>query len=106
MGVYPAPPLPEQHLEKPGTEADLDLQPMYGAPHYQGSEKLLDNVALVTGGDSGIGRSVAVLFARQGADIAVAYLNEHEAAETKRAVEQEDRGTDHLLGGVQDFGKP
>jgi hypothetical protein len=73
----PVPPLPEQRLEKPGREADLDFQPMYDAPHYRGSGKLLDKVALVTGGDSGIGRSVAVLFAREGADIAVAYLNEH-----------------------------
>src|SRR5581483_4259868 len=90
--IYPVPPLPGQHLEKPGTEADLTLKPMYDAPHYKGSEKLLDMVALVTGGDSGIGRSVAVLFAREGADVAVAYLNEHEdAAETKRAVEREGR---------------
>jgi NAD(P)-dependent dehydrogenase (short-subunit alcohol dehydrogenase family) len=98
---YPVPPLPEQHVEKPGSEADLDLQPMYDAPHYQGSEKLLDRVALVTGGDSGIGRSVAVLFAREGADIAVAYLNEHEdAAETKRAVEREGRRCILLSGDV------
>jgi hypothetical protein len=99
--IYPVPPLPEQHLGKPGMEADLDLQPMYDAPHYKGSEKLIDKVALVTGGDSGIGRSVAVLFAREGADIAIAYLNEHEdAAETKRAVEQEGRRCILLSGDV------
>jgi NAD(P)-dependent dehydrogenase (short-subunit alcohol dehydrogenase family) len=99
--IYPVPPLPTQHLEKPGVEADLDLQPMYDAPHYKGSQKLLDMVALVTGGDSGIGRSVAVLFAREGADVAVAYLNEHEdAAETKRAVEQEGRRCILLSGDV------
>jgi hypothetical protein len=58
--TYPAPPLPAQHLNKPGHEADLDLKPMYDNPHYKGSDKLLDMVALITGGDSGIGRAVAV----------------------------------------------
>ena len=66
---------------------------MFDAPHYKGSEKLLGKVALITGGDSGIGRAVAVLFAREGADVAVAYLDEHDdAEETKRAVEKEGRG--------------
>src|SRR5581483_700873 len=74
---YPEPPFPKQTLAKPGLEAELDLRPMYDAPHYKGSEKLAGMAALVTGGDSGIGRSVAVLFAREGADVAVAYLDEH-----------------------------
>jgi NAD(P)-dependent dehydrogenase (short-subunit alcohol dehydrogenase family) len=101
--IYPVPPLPGQHLEKPGLEADLKLAPMYDAPHYRGSEKLLDMVALVTGGDSGIGRSVAVLFAREGADVAVAYLDEDEdASETKRAVEKEGRRCMLLSGDVAD----
>jgi NAD(P)-dependent dehydrogenase (short-subunit alcohol dehydrogenase family) len=100
---YPAPPLPKQHLEKPGREADLDLAPMYDAPHYKGSDKLLDKVALITGADSGIGRAVAVLFAREGADVAVAYLNEHEDAEdTKRAVEREGRRCITISGDVAD----
>jgi NAD(P)-dependent dehydrogenase (short-subunit alcohol dehydrogenase family) len=99
--LYPVPPLPAQHLKKPGLEADLELEPMYDAPHYKGSEKLLDMVALITGGDSGIGRAVAVLFAREGADVAVAYLDEHEDAEqTKRAVEKEGRRL--LPGDVAD----
>jgi short chain dehydrogenase len=90
--VYPVPPFPDQHLQKPGIEGDLKLKPMYDAPHYKGSDKLLDKVALITGGDSGIGRSVAVLFAREGADIALAYLVEHgDAEETKQAVEDEGR---------------
>jgi NAD(P)-dependent dehydrogenase (short-subunit alcohol dehydrogenase family) len=94
---------PRQHLEKPGSEAELQLEPMYDAPYYKGSEKLLDKVALITGGDSGIGRSVAVLYAREGADVAIAYLTEHEdAAETKRAVEAEGRRCIALAGDVAD----
>src|SRR4029450_1246744 len=98
-----SPPPPTKHCTKPGLEADLDLKPMYDAPHYKGSEKLLDKVALITGGDSGIGRAVAVLFAREGADIAVAYLNEHEdAEETKQAVENEGRRCITMSGDVAD----
>ena len=97
------PPLPNQHLKKPGNEADLELKPMYDAPHYKGSEKLLDKVALITGADSGIGRAVAVLFAREGADVVVAYLLEHEdAKETKRAVENEGRRCTLFSGDVAD----
>jgi NAD(P)-dependent dehydrogenase (short-subunit alcohol dehydrogenase family) len=100
---YPAPPFPKQHLAKPGFEADLELQPMWDAPFYKGSEKLKDKVALITGADSGIGRSVAVLFAREGADVAIAYLDEHEDAElTKRAVEKEGRRAILLSGDVAD----
>ncbi len=100
---YPVPPMPGQHLEKPGREADLSLQPMWDAPYYQGSGKLADKVALVTGADSGIGRAVAVLFAREGCDVAIAYLNEHEDAEaTKAAVEKEGRRAILLPGDVSD----
>jgi NAD(P)-dependent dehydrogenase (short-subunit alcohol dehydrogenase family) len=100
---YPEPKLPRQHLQKPGREADLKLAPMYEAPHYRGSEKLRDMVALITGGDSGLGRAIAVLFAREGADVAIAYLNEHkDAAETKRAVEKEGRRCIVLSGDVAD----
>ncbi|HEX6858823.1 MAG TPA: SDR family oxidoreductase [Caulobacteraceae bacterium] len=100
---YPSNPLPAQHLKKPGLEADLDLKPMYDAPFYKGSGKLRDMVALVTGGDSGIGRSVAVLFAREGADVAVAYLDEDEdAEETRRAVEAEGRRCILISGDVAD----
>src|SRR6185295_10806600 len=100
---YPEPKFPRQHLQKPGREADLALAPMYEAPGYLGSAKLRDMVALVTGGDSGIGRAVAVLFAREGADVAVAYLNEHDdAEETRRAVEKEGRRCVTLSGDVAD----
>jgi NAD(P)-dependent dehydrogenase (short-subunit alcohol dehydrogenase family) len=99
----PANPMPDQHLEKPGVEAEMELRPRYQAPGYKGSEKLKDRVALVTGGDSGIGRAVAVLFAREGADVAVVYLDEHEdAEETKRAVEKEGRRCLLIPGDVRD----
>jgi NAD(P)-dependent dehydrogenase (short-subunit alcohol dehydrogenase family) len=94
----------EQHQAKPGQEAELEPRPMYQAPAYKGSEKLRDMVALVTGGDSGIGRAVAVLYAREGADVAIAYLDEHEdAQETKRAVEREGRRCIAIAGDVADF---
>jgi len=99
---YPAK-FPAQLLQKPGAEADLKAQPMYEAPGYQGSEKLRDMVAIVTGGDSGIGRAVAVLFAREGADVALVYLEEHEDAETtRRAIEDEGRRCIAVAGDVAD----
>jgi NAD(P)-dependent dehydrogenase (short-subunit alcohol dehydrogenase family) len=100
---YPEPPFPKQHQVKPGVESDLKLKPMYDAPHYKGSEKLKGKVALITGADSGIGRAVAVLFAREGADVAIAYLNEHsDAEETKAAVENEGRRCIVISGDVAD----
>jgi NAD(P)-dependent dehydrogenase (short-subunit alcohol dehydrogenase family) len=100
---YPEPPLPEQHQAKPGSEAKLDPPPMYEAPFYKGSEKLQGKVAIVTGGDSGTGRSVAVLFAREGADVAIIYLEEDEdAEETKRAVEAEGRKCLLISGDVSE----
>jgi NAD(P)-dependent dehydrogenase (short-subunit alcohol dehydrogenase family) len=98
---YPVPPYPEQHQPKPGDEARLEPAPMYDAPFWKGSGKLDGMVALVTGGDSGIGRAVAVLFAREGADIAIAHLAEdRDAAETKAAVEGEGRRAIVLRGDV------
>jgi NAD(P)-dependent dehydrogenase (short-subunit alcohol dehydrogenase family) len=94
----------KQHLKKPGLESYLAPQPMYDAPHYQGSDKLRDMVALITGGDSGIGRAVAVLYAREGADVAITYLNEHsDAEESKRAVEAEGRRCITMAGDVADL---
>ncbi|KPH05831.1 SDR family oxidoreductase (plasmid) [Rhizobium acidisoli] len=100
---YPEPPFPKVHQEKPGSEADLPLAPMYDAPFYEGSGKLKDKVALITGGDSGIGRSVAILFAREGADIAIVHLDEdQDAADTKAAIEKEGRQCLVIKGDVKD----
>ncbi|MFL6663611.1 MAG: SDR family oxidoreductase [Rhizobacter sp.] len=95
--------LPAQHLSKPGLEAEMQLKPQFQAPGYEGSHKLRDMAAIITGGDSGIGRAVAVLYAREGADVAIVYLNEHpDAEETKRLVEAEGRRCLLLPGDVKD----
>ena len=99
----PAPPFPRQHLAKPGIEAEMELKPRFMAEQYKGSGKLEGQAAIVTGADSGIGRAVAVLFAREGADVAVMYLNEHEdAAETKRCIQAEGRRCVTIAGDVKD----
>jgi len=101
--LYPAPPFPEQHQDKPGMEYKIDPAPMYDNPDYKGSEKLKDMVAIITGGDSGIGRAVAVLYAREGADIAIMHLDEaKDAEETKKAVEAEGRKCIVIQGDVAD----
>lgn len=101
--AHPAPPMPSQHLQKPGVEGAMALPPQYQAPDYQGSDKLAGMAAIVTGGDSGIGRAVSVLFAREGADVAIVYLNEHEdARETERAVRAEGRRCLLIAGDVRD----
>ena len=98
---YPAPPFPKQHQLKPGEEAKLSPAPMYDAPYYRGSKKLEGGVALITGGDSGIGRAVAVLFAREGADVAIVYLDEHDdAKQTAMAVKKEGRRCIAISGDV------
>jgi NAD(P)-dependent dehydrogenase (short-subunit alcohol dehydrogenase family) len=99
----PAPPMPEQHLAKPGIEAQMEMKPKFMAEQYKGSGKLEGMSAIVTGADSGIGRAVAVLFAREGADVAVMYLNEHEdVEETRRCVEAEGRRCVTIAGDVKD----
>jgi NAD(P)-dependent dehydrogenase (short-subunit alcohol dehydrogenase family) len=99
----PKPPFAEQHQEKPGQESKLSPRPRYKAPEYRGSGKLEGQVALVTGGDSGIGRAVAVLYAREGANVAIVYLpvEQSDAEETARAVKAEGRETLLLPGDVQ-----
>ncbi len=103
MRDYPATPLPRQHQPKPGREVELDPRPLYDAPYWRGSGKLEGMSAIITGGDSGIGRAVAVLFAREGADVAILYLEEHEdAQETVEAIEREGRRALAIAGDVTD----
>ncbi|HJV50092.1 MAG TPA: SDR family oxidoreductase [Noviherbaspirillum sp.] len=99
----PEPPFPKNHLQKPGIESELNPPPRFMAEQYKGSGKLQDMAAIVTGADSGIGRAVAVLFAREGADVAVLYLDEHDdAKETQRCVEKEGRRCLLIAGDVRD----
>ncbi len=100
---YPGLPLPSQHLDKPGLEAEMGLKPQFMAPDYRGSGKLAGLVAIITGGDSGIGRAVAVLYAREGADVAIIYLNEdQDAIDTQRHVEAEGQSCMSISGDVRD----
>jgi NAD(P)-dependent dehydrogenase (short-subunit alcohol dehydrogenase family) len=86
------PPFPEKPQESPGVEAEMNVKPDYGEESYRGVGRLKDKIAVVTGGDSGIGRAVALAFAREGADVVIAYLCEHEdAKETQRVVEAAGR---------------
>jgi NAD(P)-dependent dehydrogenase (short-subunit alcohol dehydrogenase family) len=89
----PKAPFPKQKQPRPGIEADVEPRPRYQAPEYKPASKLEDKVALITGGDSGIGRAVALLYAKEGADVAIVYLPEEQrdAEETCAAVEEEGR---------------
>ena len=100
----PRSPMPAQHQSKPGIEAKLKPRPRNQAPLYAGAGKLKEKVALITGGDSGIGRAVAVLFAREGADVAFTFLKEEkqDAEETRRAVQAEGRTAYPIMGDVRD----
>jgi NAD(P)-dependent dehydrogenase (short-subunit alcohol dehydrogenase family) len=100
----PKPPFPKQKLPKPGLEKDLEPKPKFEAPRYRAAGKLAGKVALITGGDSGIGRAVAVLYAREGADVAITHLpaETEDAAETRRAVEAEGRRCVTIEGDLTD----
>jgi NAD(P)-dependent dehydrogenase (short-subunit alcohol dehydrogenase family) len=101
---YPEPPFSDENTGAAGTENGLSLTPFYDAPFWKGSGKLQDKVAIITGGDSGIGRAVAVLFAREGADVAIIHLEgEEDDAETViAAVEAEGRKGIAIAGDVSD----
>src|SRR5437763_7950898 len=100
----PKPPFPAQKQPRPGVEARMKPRPRYRGAEYVAAGKLKNKVALITGGDSGIGRAVAVLYAREGADVAIVYLPEEQvdADETKRAVEAAGRECLLLPGDVTD----
>ena len=92
MPDEPKPPMPEQQQSMPGSSAAMDPQPDYGEDSYKGSGRLAGKKAIITGGDSGIGRAVALAFAREGADVLVSYLSEDEdARETQRLIEDAGR---------------
>jgi NAD(P)-dependent dehydrogenase (short-subunit alcohol dehydrogenase family) len=98
----PKSPMPAQNQKRPGIEAKMSSKPQFLAPNYKGANKLKDKVALITGGDSGIGRAVAVLFAREGADVAIVFLPQEkvDAEETARCVENEGRRCLIIAGDV------
>jgi NAD(P)-dependent dehydrogenase (short-subunit alcohol dehydrogenase family) len=102
----PKPPFPSQHQPRPGLEAEMTPRPEYDAASYRAAGKLEGKVALITGGDSGIGRAVAVLFAREGADVAIVFLKveKKDAEETRRAVEAAGRKCLLIPGDVSDSG--
>ena len=97
------PPFPQESLEYPGLESEMTPRPDYGEESYQGHGRLQGKVALITGGDSGIGRAVALAFAREGADVLLSYLNEHaDAEETARAVRDAGRRAVLAPGDIAD----
>ena len=103
MTSYPKPPFPKQQQEMPGVTSKMQPLPDHGEMSYQGSGRLAGKKAVITGGDSGIGRAVAIAYAREGADVLISYLDEKEdAQETKRLVEAADRKAVLVAGDLQD----
>jgi hypothetical protein len=97
-------PPPQEQNRQPGSQQEMRPEPQASMEHYRGSQKLAEKVALISGGDSGIGRAVAVGFAKEGADVAITYLDEHEdAQETMRLIVATDQRTLAIAG---DIGNP
>jgi NAD(P)-dependent dehydrogenase (short-subunit alcohol dehydrogenase family) len=103
---YPQPEFPEQELEWPGLESEMEPRPDYGEKTYRGSGRLEGKAAIITGGDSGIGRAVALAFAREGADVLISYLEaeESDAQETVQVVEESGKKALPVPGDIQDEG--
>jgi NAD(P)-dependent dehydrogenase (short-subunit alcohol dehydrogenase family) len=100
---FPKPPFETMQQSAPGSEEAMSPRPDYGEDSYRGSDRLRDKATLITGGDSGIGRAVALAFAREGADVLISYLNEHDDAEkTKRLVESAGRKCVVVAGDISD----
>lgn len=100
---YPQPPQPPQQQDIPGTTGEMTPTPDHGEESYRGSGRLLERAAIITGGDSGIGRAVAIAFAREGADVLISYLNEHEdAQDTARWVEKAGRKAVLVPGDIKE----
>lgn len=103
MSGYPKPPFPEQEQHEPELESRMDPKPDYGQDSYVGHDRLTDRVAIITGGDSGIGRAVALAYAREGADVVISYLDsDSDAEETRRAVEEAGRTCVAVRGDIQE----
>jgi NAD(P)-dependent dehydrogenase (short-subunit alcohol dehydrogenase family) len=103
MESFPKPPFPDQPQPMPGVTRDMDPKPDHGETSYKGSGRLEGKKAIITGGDSGIGRAVALAFAREGADVLISYLDEEEdAAETRRLIEEAGRKAVLVPGNIGD----
>ena len=103
MEEFPRPPFPEQPQGMPGSSAKMNPKPDYGETTYKGSGRLAGKKTIITGGDSGIGRAVALAYAREGADVLISYYNEHEDAErTKKIVEEAGRKAILMPGDIKD----
>lgn len=101
--AHDKPPFQEKEQETPGVEAEMNVKPDFGEESYKGLSRLAGRVAVITGADSGIGRAVALAFAREGADVVIGYLNEHEdAEETKRVVTEAGRKAITIAGDLAD----